>query len=542
MPIELPARIPNSERSRRGVALPSAADVPTVRLASDPGVKLASPNINVPSGAFGGAVGQGLQELGSGIADFGASIAKVSQAAQDARRATAVKSATARATADLKAFVLDLEQDPDYQSYPDKFKARAEAALEAYGADLDDRGKAEFRSNFEAMALGQAYDARRLANKRVVDAATADLDTSLDTFAGVAAGASRPEDHDLAVAQAIGTIDDAAAGGIISAEEAGKRKRTFAGRLDEVEAMQQISADPDRAATMLVDPELFPNLDEKRRQTLLDTATRRSDALATKRRAEAERQDKLAEKRMKEDGDALLKTFYDSDSPSAAQLDALKNHPGVSPAEYKGAVKLLEGGSKEDDTGFLLDVIPRLHTEDISRDLSEGLAAGKLKSDTYRTLMNQNKAALADDRPASPYKSGRDYVSNGLDPGQLGADPFVRAALTAAQTDALVDYDTWAAAHPDATFEQSIEQARAIRSQYQNVAFDQMSLALPRPRGFAGSKRDVTIEHVNAARRDLARRIQSGDLSDTEAAREIESLNTWEGVLARKTNDQKAPK
>jgi hypothetical protein len=527
--IELPRRIGGGGGGRRAVAAPTAADVQQVRIARDPGVR-ASP------AAFGAGTGEGLQQAATGLADFGGSMAKASDKLLTARRRLGVSTATTRATADMRAFVLDLEQDTDVETYGTRFEERAKQAFATYGGGLDALGQAEFRANFEALSLEQAYQVRKLANGRLVDQTTATLDQSLDDSARLAASSGSEKEYADLVTQATRSIEEAELSGIITAEDAGKRRRAFAGRLDEVTAMQEISADPAKAVERLTDPELFPNLDPKRRQAMLDSAISKADIAQRRSAAEAERQDRLAEKRMNEEGEGLLKETYDlmdaGATPTTDQLDALKHHEGVSPSEYRGILTSLEkDGTVEDDPATIAYLMPRLHDEDVSQELTLALDEGMLKPETYRTLFNQNKTNLSDNRPDSPFKSGRGFLKAALDPGQLGGDPVLRQALTLAQANASADYDTWFEANQEATRAQAMEQAKGLMEQYQNVAFDQMRLALPRPRGYAGAKQGVSMEAVERARDALATEIQSGRLTDEQAAREIDQLNVWERIL-----------
>ena len=270
------------------------------------------------------------------------------------------------------------------------------------------------------------------------------------------------------------------------------------------------------------------------RATLLKSADKDILARRKEARVEADRQDRLAAKRINEEADQALKDFYSKPNPTMADVEALRRNSGIKPAEYKSALKAVaEDGADEDNADFIATVMPRLADEDLTRDLTRGLETGKLKTETYRTLVNQNRAALKDSRPDSPYRSGRNFLSVALDPGQLGGDGTVRQPLAIARASALADYDAFAEANPQMSRQGSMEKARELMEQYQNVAFDRMTLALPRPRGFFGSKREVTVDIVNAARQNLRDRIRAGELSGSEAAREIQSLDLWESVLNR---------
>lgn len=360
MATELPRRIASGARRSRGAVLPSAANVPRVRPPSDPGVA----RQGVPSGAFGGQEAAALEDIGGAVADFGVTVAQVSKRAAKARRDAAVSTATARATSDLKTFVADLDQDPDFETFPQRFKDRAEAALATHGQGLDEKGQLTFRTNFERLSLEQALQVRKVGNKRVVDLATADLDETLDRFAGVAAEAGTGAEHDLSVALATQAIDDAAASGIITAEEAGNRKRAFAGRLDEVAALQEISRDPVAAADMLADSTIFPNLDEKRRLALFEAANRKAVSAATK--AERAGEKALAADqafRAAELTDGILEGTVDD-----VELDRALSSREINGSQFIAARKLLNAELEEEATTDDPNVVLGL-----TRDIENGV-------------------------------------------------------------------------------------------------------------------------------------------------------------------------
>ena len=513
------------------------------------------PNLGILSRAVAGqgelarSAGIGLINLGRSVGHAAATLDEAEQRRQQAVDQLAMATARSRRAAVLINAQAAFEDDPDYATYLDRFDKTADKELQSIAETLSP----DLRALFDAESIDERARSRvqvqSQAQAQWKDAGRAHVDQLLADNLQTALKAQDPQTRLQLFDNTASALDAAKTQGLISDVEAGDKRRRWAtdmsaAQLDIlppedrlIRLEQGMTATADGQPLFTKTGTVLDFLPVEKRTAMIAETRREVAALEQSRNAVAERQDRLAEKRMKEEADALLKAAYDridaGEGLAPDVLTLLRQHPGVTPAEYKGLTTAMSGGAAEDNADYLAEIGPRLHNEDLSADLTAALRRGDLKGSTYMSLMGQNKAALKDDRPASPYKSGRDFVANGLDPGQLGGDPFVRAALKAAQSDALVDYDTWAGANPDATFEQSIETARNIRARYQNVAFDQMVLALPRPRGFIGGKQDATIEHVMTARRELLRMIQAGTISETEAAREIQSLDTWEAVLAR---------
>jgi hypothetical protein len=153
--IILPRRIPGLTTRRRSVDSPAAADVPTINpaVARDPG-------LNVPDGAFGGGLGEGLEVLGK----------TVSGIAGDVQRAVARQKKLSDATsqAKIQQEILQLLRD-----------GLAEREKEAEFAD--EVVPREFNAFVDTQVDGAKTRARGLTGAaQMSDEAMARLDLDLD--------------------------------------------------------------------------------------------------------------------------------------------------------------------------------------------------------------------------------------------------------------------------------------------------------------------------------------------------------------------------
>jgi hypothetical protein len=188
------------------------------------------------------------------------------------RRATEVDSAVTRAAGDMKVFTLDLKNDPNVETYGKRFEEQAKKVTAAYTKGMDEQGLAAFQTKFDSLLVDHALKVRELGNIKLMDQSIARLDQTLEETAQLAAQANSKSEYDQLLAHGEASVDGLVQGGILSAVDGGKRVRNFQGRLDEIKVMQEITANPGRAANMLANPKMFTHLDPFRRQALLNGA------------------------------------------------------------------------------------------------------------------------------------------------------------------------------------------------------------------------------------------------------------------------------
>ncbi len=146
MVVQLPARSSSGPRRSRGGRAPTAADVPTQQSGRDPGLNvpgLRIPGVRVPGVRVpqGDPVGAALVNFGDTVASVAAELARVSEQTRAANRRAAVAAKSARASVEARALVFDLSQDPDFESYPERFQEGAAAIAAKHSEGLDDEGQ-----------------------------------------------------------------------------------------------------------------------------------------------------------------------------------------------------------------------------------------------------------------------------------------------------------------------------------------------------------------------------------------------------------------
>lgn len=244
-----------------------------------------------------------------------------------------------------------------------------------------------------------------------------------------------------------------------------------------------------------------------------------------------------AEKARKQIGEEYLKEAFKRAETKSLDDDFIEEaRPYLSASDYRALLKTQRDDPASDDRQAIADLTTHIDAEDPvdfqKRALSH-LEQGKLKTTTYTQMVERNRNASKDDRPTSPYKTGREYVKQSLEPGMLVDGP-ARLPLAAAQTGALTEFDNWAEANPRASRADALAQAQEITKRYATISTDQMISALGVSRYFGPkSRREITDEIVNEGAQKLALDIESGRLTKAQADYEIRLINNWREAIAK---------
>ena len=488
---------------------------------------------------YAATAGQGLESL----AGAAFKIAQANEHLLEVRRKVQVDSAVTRAAADLKVFTLDLKNDPNVETYGKQFEDRSKQIFDTYSKGLDQQGAAEFQARFEPLTLDQALTVRQLGNNKLIDQSVAGLDQNLEEMAQLASRSNSKAEYDKLVANGALSVDKMVKAGIISAEDGGKRIRAFQGRLDEVKVMQLISDNPGQATKILANPDMFTHIDPLRRESLSNSAFSRTLQMMSLSNSIADRNERLADKQLKRVSDATAKDGWDLWSKGQLTPDWLNaNKSKLDQGDYTGLVKAQRGeDSGIDDPHTISDLTTRAATEDVTADANRALAAGLLKTGTYRSIISSNRTLLNDDRPASPYKSARERVRGSLDQGALLIGP-AQLAGKIAQQNALTEFDAWAETNSQADRATYMQEAEAVIKRYQAIGFDQISLTQGLPRYYTGTRESLTPQALDQAARQAVSEHDAGRMSEAQLVEELQKIKNWRVILTMKAGPTTTPK
>jgi GH24 family phage-related lysozyme (muramidase) len=260
------------------------------------------------------------------------------------------------------------------------------------------------------------------------------------------------------------------------------------------------------------------------------------DMDANNRRAEA-----TLKQQRKELSDEYLKEVYSKAGKGELTQDYVEAvRPFLSPAEYRGAQKLLGADDNVDDPSAVAELVQRIDTDDpaeFAKVATGYMERGKLKPGTYISLSEKNRVASKDDQPASPYRAGYGLVKSTLDPGQM-LSGAARTIAEHGRSQALVEFDNWAQANPRAPRAETIAEAQEIIKRYQIIDTGGMKLATGASRYFGTkSKNEIASTDIDEAETKLNDDINNSRLTKAQMEFEIRLLESWRAIVDR---EQKA--
>ena len=362
-----------------------------------------------------------VNPLGAGLAQFAGEIAKIGKGLYEAQREADLQDRIGKATAEIAELELSFENDPDFRTAPERFTEKADAIRDKYLDGVEDSAVATaFRKQFQQLSLAKSINVRKGAWAKEKDYNVASLDANLDTYATAAANAKNPAEAALVENQARIAIASSQNGGWISAEDAGKRERTFLSKRDSAVVLRDMSIDPGMTATKLdLDQNYAANLDPVQRQRLSDQAFRKSVEATKAADAAAERQRKAR-------GDELLKEALSRQSKGVLTSEYIEEiRDFIEPSEYKSLLTGSSGANKQDDPAAFAELQGLVYTNppEAERRAFVLHRNGRIKNETLSSVLARSREIGRTEGPRTEYERSRLFISDALKPSPMVPDP-----------------------------------------------------------------------------------------------------------------------
>lgn len=456
-------------------------------------------------------------------------LAQLGEKWQEAQRVSDLADANLAGLRALSDLELKLQQDPDWRSMPQRFEDGAAEIRDRIAAGLGDATvRTMFERDFEERVITRRVQVRTAALGRETDAARASLDANLDTYSGLAAAARSDVERAEILGLARGEIFGKAQAGFITLEDAGKRERQFLARVDEADVLRGLTFDPDGTLQSLLDPGLYPNLDEVARSRLIDRAQARADALARERIAAQEAAERAAERAERERAEEIAK---EGDRLAAGgQLTAEwieANRGALDGSDYRYFYGKLRGADAKTDPFVYSDLRTRAAAgEDVRGAARAELQSGRLTESSYDKIVAEVEGAgIAGELP-SWYKRGLDYIGDALRVSDVNPDP----AAAQRKANAIDDWRDWAANHKDATPADAQKEYRRIVAESAIIDFNEMTLTLRQPSYLVGSRAEPDLDATEA---ETVAAFEAGEIDRAEFERQAALIERWRQAIDR---------
>jgi hypothetical protein len=458
----------------------------------------------------------GVDAFGAVLQDFAKGLGDVAKGMAQASREADLVDRVGKATSDLATLELAFERDQDFRTAPQRFAEQADAIRDKYLDGVNDPAVATaFKKQYGQMQLAKSINVQKSSFAKEKDYNVASLDANLDTYATNAANAKNPAEAALVEQQARLSVATMQAGGWISAEEAGKRERTFLAKRDHAVVLRDMSIDSMMAATKLtIDPTYAANVDPVQRERLADQSFRRADSEERSRNAEAERQRKAR-------GDELVKDGYGkqaSGTLTRQHVDTIKAF--IEPAEYKSLLSSLNGAERKDDPVAYSELQGLVYSNPAEAERRAFVLHqnGRIRNETLSSILSRSREISRSEGPRTPYERERLFITNAIKPSDLVPDPSASARY------ALVirEFDDYALKNPNANPEEIRAQADGLLKKYTMV--DMVDLA----RKTAAGAQPTPQQQLDTIGAETMKLIQDRDakrISPQEFNRKMEPLN-----------------
>lgn len=445
----------------------------------------------MPAGEMGGRrassadtdrLGPGLQQLGDTLSRIGEHIGQVRQDAL--LTATASKAAGELQTYSDYLQHGRLNPDGSIDAPPDPgehfglYQQKAKEIEDRIKGELGDGATfGKFQREYAGMVVREGLQVRQAALNKQKAFATAELDTTIDDLANVAA---RGDEFvkSLVAEKLSGTVDRYVKAGVLTPEEGKKRMDKFGGILDTAQLREDIRRDPGVAIVGLLGDQ-YKSLQPDQREKWIDIASREADR-QTRAQAAAQEQMRIQQERaQKELEETTAKAGYALAAQGrlpTAWVDA--NFNNLSKADYKALLDEASGRgprSTNPDVYAPLRIAAGRGDTSVIQKAKDAYLRGDLTTENYNGLVSEVESHSDPTKGPSWYKQGNQFIDRFTTPDEVNP----KAGARQRQAEALEEWRKWKDTHLDASEAEAEKAYRRIAEQA--LLIDQINLGKLRP-------------------------------------------------------------
>lgn len=236
-------------------------------------------------------------------------------------------------------------------------------------------------------------------------------------------------------------------------------------------------------------------------------------------RADADRAERLADKRVQKQGDEALKTIlFQIDENQATVADVEAAADVLTPTQVSTAIdRIHERAKGRLDPNVYIELIDHAKAgDDVTGVANEALARGNIDRSGYDKALAFQQAYQDD-----AMRRGLDYIEGVVGGPRFGSDPL--AAVREAQAkDALL---TWRESQGVIPEQMVASKAREIAKRYELVETENSVLTAPKPLYLAGTRSNFDVA---ATARATKAALDAGRITDQEFRSEMALIAQWQ--------------
>lgn len=236
--------------------------------------------------------------------------------------------------------------------------------------------------------------------------------------------------------------------------------------------------------------------------------------------------DRVAERRRKRLSEEAEKAMTDRFTAGNLSVSDVRSARSIlSPEEYRKwterAVKGWEPATSDDRRTYIELTDMSLAGEDVTAEARQAYLDGRITQTTYNNLTTKERDAQVDELSK--------YISNALKPSLLNP----KEGQAESYANAMDEWNQWTRRHKDATYQERRDMAQSIARRYSFIDRNSMTMTMPMPRYFEGSRSDINRTTLQATDIQTQAAYASGKLSEEEYTEQCLIINNLFDVLDR---------
>ena len=236
--------------------------------------------------------------------------------------------------------------------------------------------------------------------------------------------------------------------------------------------------------------------------------------------------DRVAERRRKQLSEEAEKAMTDRFTAGNLSVSDVRSARSIlSPEEYRKwterAVKGWEPATRDDRRTYIELTDMSLAGEDVTAEARQAYLDGQITQTTYNNLTIKERNAENDQLAKGIFNTLKGSVLNPKE----GQAESCNAAMN--------EWNQWIKSHGNASYEEKLNMQQSIIRRYSLIDPNSMTMTMPMPRFFNGSRGDISFASLADATNKAIAALESGQMSKEEYEEDKRKIDNLRQALAK---------